>query len=82
MVIGEEYTLYITTNDGLSPEVYDQMDFTYQGETDLLFLLPDPICGNEIIETGESCDDGNEIDDDDCSNSCNINIQEIVTPPS
>lgn len=29
-----------------------------------------PVCGNEIIEAGEDCDDGNEINTDDCLNTC------------
>jgi len=28
------------------------------------------ICGDQIISGNEECDDGNQIDDDDCSNSC------------
>ncbi len=39
---------------------------------------PDPVvppppaaqCGNGIVEAGEACDDGNNIDDDACSNAC------------
>jgi cysteine-rich repeat protein len=31
---------------------------------------PDPICGNGAIEGPELCDDGNEVDDDGCSNAC------------
>ena len=27
-------------------------------------------CRNGILEDGEECDDGNEVDDDNCSNSC------------
>ncbi len=29
-----------------------------------------PVCGNGIIETGEQCDDANDIDADECSNTC------------
>ncbi len=29
-----------------------------------------PVCGNDIIETGEECDDGNTIDGDGCSAIC------------
>ena len=29
-----------------------------------------PICGNNIIENGEACDDGNMINGDGCSNAC------------
>jgi len=28
------------------------------------------ICGNGILETGEQCDDGNQIDGDTCTNTC------------
>ncbi len=30
------------------------------------------ICGNNIIETGEECDDGNTVNGDNCSNVCAI----------
>ena len=29
-------------------------------------------CGNETVETGEQCDDGNRIDGDGCDNTCKI----------
>ena len=29
-------------------------------------------CGNGILEPGEECDDGNQIDDDGCSNTCTL----------
>jgi cysteine-rich repeat protein len=28
------------------------------------------VCGNGILETGEQCDDGNDIDGDTCTNTC------------
>ena len=35
---------------------------------------PDPaidaICGNGVVEPGEACDDGNDVDDDACNNDC------------
>ncbi len=31
---------------------------------------PDPVCGNGVIEVGESCDDGNTSDGDACSAQC------------
>lgn len=31
-----------------------------------------PVCGNEVIEDGEDCDDGNLIDGDGCSAICTI----------
>ncbi len=30
----------------------------------------DPICGNGTTETGETCDDGNTVDGDGCSSTC------------
>ncbi len=43
-----------------------------------LFLLsaacssPSEVCGNGVIEGEEQCDDGNRVDDDACSNSCQL----------
>lgn len=31
---------------------------------------PQPVCGNGKIETGEACDDGNELDTDACTGAC------------
>ncbi|MCA9637814.1 MAG: DUF4215 domain-containing protein, partial [Myxococcales bacterium] len=31
---------------------------------------PAPFCGDQYIDPGEECDDGNQVDDDDCSNAC------------
>lgn len=33
--------------------------------------LPSSECGNGIVEPGEACDDGNELDEDGCDTSCN-----------
>jgi len=37
-----------------------------------------PVCGNGVIETGETCDDGNTVSGDGCSSTCQT---ESVTPP-
>ena len=29
-------------------------------------------CGNGVVEDNEFCDDGNDIDDDECNNACVI----------
>jgi len=29
-------------------------------------------CGNGVLELGEACDDGNDVDDDTCSNACTL----------
>jgi cysteine-rich repeat protein len=32
----------------------------------------DPECGNGAVEADEECDDGNDVDDDGCSNACTL----------
>jgi cysteine-rich repeat protein len=32
--------------------------------------LPEPECGNGVLEVGEQCDDGNDDNNDACSNTC------------
>ena len=32
------------------------------------------VCGDGILTSGEECDDGNDVDDDDCSNECEFNV--------
>lgn len=33
-----------------------------------------PVCRNGVVEQGEQCDDGNNIDTDACNNNCRINV--------
>ena len=40
-------------------------------------ILPCPACGNHVIEPPETCDDGNMLDGDGCSSSCQV---EAVVP--
>lgn len=35
-------------------------------------ILPEPVCGNGIVEEGEDCDDGGTEGGDGCSASCQI----------
>jgi MYXO-CTERM domain-containing protein len=35
-------------------------------------VVPAPTCGNGLLETGESCDDGNHGDHDYCGNDCEM----------
>jgi cysteine-rich repeat protein len=40
---------------------------------------PDFVCGDAAPGPGEECDDGNEVDDDDCSNDCQrTHVREVV----
>jgi hypothetical protein len=36
------------------------------------FVAMAPCCGNEVVEDGEGCDDGNDNDNDDCTNACTV----------
>ncbi len=44
-----------------------------------LFQDIDSLCGNGFLDPGEYCDDGNNIDNDECSNSC---THAVSTRPS
>jgi cysteine-rich repeat protein len=35
---------------------------------------PGPVCGDGIVEGDEECDDGNDLDDDDCTNACTLPV--------
>ncbi len=35
---------------------------------------PAPACGNDVVETGEGCDDGNTVPNDGCSATCQIEL--------
>ncbi|HSE34661.1 MAG TPA: immunoglobulin-like domain-containing protein, partial [Candidatus Paceibacterota bacterium] len=51
------------------------------GDEDVPPPPPTPVCGNGVIEPliGESCDDGNLISGDGCSNQCRV---EPIVPPA
>ena len=36
------------------------------------FDPPDPVCGDGFVEGDEQCDDGNDVDEDGCTNACLI----------
>jgi cysteine-rich repeat protein len=41
-----------------------------------------PVCGNLVVEEGETCDDGNTIDGDGCENSCQESTTDSPIEPS
>jgi cysteine-rich repeat protein len=43
------------------------------GET-IGVCYPDPVCGNSMVEAGESCDDGNATAGDGCSDTCQVEL--------
>ncbi|PWB39001.1 MAG: hypothetical protein C3F02_01165 [Parcubacteria group bacterium] len=40
-------------------------------------IMPAPVCGNNIVESGEQCDDGNTANNDGCSATCQ---NEVASP--
>lgn len=48
------------------------LDTTTSGGTDpgSSSGAPGPVCGNGILEDGEECDDGDDVDKNACSNAC------------
>ena len=66
----------ISINSGGSEQIIINPDSYIEG-----FFTGDiyvAVCGNGIVDTGETCDDGNVVSGDGCSSSC---IIEVVTPP-
>jgi len=65
----------VSGNDQKLDTVQTDLD-TIEGKIDNIELLlasdPDPICGNGTLELGEACDDGNNVNGDGCSATCNI----------
>ncbi|MFC1622648.1 VWA domain-containing protein [Patescibacteria group bacterium] len=49
-----------------------------QNLTNMNFLNYLPICGNNILDNGEECDDNNTDDNDGCSAICEIEVSEPV----
>ncbi|MFH1366501.1 MAG: DUF4215 domain-containing protein [Patescibacteria group bacterium] len=60
--------------NGDTSQNYDNLEQIYlqPGQTHLCiaFNAVKPVCGNDILESGEVCDDGNASNDDACLNSC------------
>lgn len=58
------------TTDDTTESTDDTTDETTDDTTDDTTDGPDPICGNGVIEDGEECDDGNNLNDDGCLADC------------
>jgi len=48
------------------------MTFVYVEPVELHFLTLIGVCGDGTVDSGEDCDDGNTVDGDGCSATCNI----------
>lgn len=64
--IGEGDFLYVRWlfDDASDTGSRDELAF------DDVFVLPIAVCGNDMLEPGEACDDGNTDDDDECTSLC------------
>jgi cysteine-rich repeat protein len=51
------------TTDGTTMGVSDGTSSSSSGG-------PVPVCGDALLDVGEECDDGNDVDNDACSNTC------------
>lgn len=56
----------ISLNSGGSTEIVVNSDRYIEG----FFFGLNPICGNGVTESGEQCDDGNVVNSDGCSSTC------------
>ena len=73
--VGTTLALFTTDKDGIfrpQGSAWDIGAYEYVGSTA-------PVCGNGVLETGEACDDGNNVSGDGCSSTC---IVEDITAPS
>ncbi len=57
-------------NDGI--EACDDGNLNNNDQCSNNCELPQPVCGNGALESGEECDDGNLEDNDGCDSSCNV----------
>lgn len=71
----------VTTSSGSSTAVADESSSagtssgggsTEASSGDTGFDPPVPACGNGYVEADEECDDANAVDDDACSNTCQV----------
>jgi cysteine-rich repeat protein len=60
----------LSFNSGGDNNIVINPDNYIEGFFSGIFQTSAPICGNHVIESGETCDDGNNIDGDGCSASC------------
>ena len=59
--------------------------FTSNGSNDdfgVARILGDGVCGDTVVNPGEQCDDGNTLNGDCCSSSCQYEANSVVCRPS
>ena len=65
----QQFTRMDETNEETAREVDDEYEFIVPEQNDEDADVEDA-CGNGIVDADEQCDDGNDNDDDWCSNEC------------
>lgn len=63
--IKDVYVVYFTDQGIMSPHISCPVE---------LDMAPEPYCGDGNIDSGEQCDDGNNINGDGCSANCRIEV--------
>jgi cysteine-rich repeat protein len=73
---GGEYKVWVTPVDDYADGLAGKHGFIDAlSKTDnfkVLSRVTQPVCGNGVLEEGEACDDGNNVDGDGCSADCMI----------
>ncbi len=61
-----------TTMDEVGDDTTESMDTATDDLTDEATDTSNELCGNGMIDGAEQCDDGNTVDDDGCSSTCEV----------
>ena len=81
VVTFSDNTIFYDPTTGNFPDLSTTLTFTYTAmnkggksgsATVTMTVTRDPVCGDGVIEGGESCDDNNLVDGDGCSSACTI----------
>ncbi len=75
-------TLPTTSTSSTSTTASSTSSTTVTPTTSTSTTLPTSVCGNGVIEPGETCDDGNTVDGDSCPSNCRIELCTLVPSTS
>lgn len=62
--------IYSQATGNISSSVYDVIIGFLASSSGTVENVSAPVCGNSVVETGETCDDGNTNSGDGCSSTC------------
>ncbi|MEQ1848962.1 MAG: DUF4215 domain-containing protein, partial [Candidatus Peribacteraceae bacterium] len=72
-----KHNAYVDAQHGTPDSTIDPSDIYFQRQFVQgfnLWLQCTPVCGNMVTENGEQCDDGNQNNNDQCSNQCRLTV--------